>query len=102
MIEKINIEPKTVILRCTDNAEAVVFTKYCYNHPSESLSTPDYEITVEDSYVGGSYRGFFGRLKRAWAMFKEKPVVYTGVYCEDKEKMKKFLIDCIELIDKED
>jgi hypothetical protein len=66
------------------------------------LSKPDYEITVEDSYVGGDYRGFLGRLKRAWAMFKEKPVLYTGVYCDDKERMRKFLTDCLELLDEED
>ena len=85
---------KQITLRCTDYAEACVFTKYVHN-PIDT----DYEITIEDSYTGGDYSGFFGRLKRAWKAFIDKPVVYTGVYCEDKEKMKKFLIDCLELID---
>ena len=87
---------KTVTLRCDDNAEAVVFTKYKYNYGKPTI---DYEITVEDSYVGGDYKGFFGRIKRAWGAFTDKPVVYTGIYCRDKEKMRKFLVDCLALID---
>lgn len=85
---------KQITLRCDDYAEACVFTKYVH----DQIDT-DYEITIEDSYTGGDYRGFFGRLKRARKAFIDKPVVYTGIYCEDKEKMKKFLIDCLELID---
>lgn len=88
---------KSVTLRCKDNAEAVVFNRYKYDG---DYST-DYEINVEDSYIGGEYKGFFGRIKRAWAMFKAEPVAYTGIYCEDKEKMRKFLVNCLELIDEE-
>ena len=32
----------------------------------------------------------------------EYPFYYTGVYCEDKGKMKKFLTDCLELINEEE
>ena len=46
--------------------------------------------------------GVKGRFKRAWKAFWAKPLCYTGVYCEDKEKMKKFLINCLELINEED
>lgn len=98
---------KTVTLRCDDNAEAVVFTKYKYEKAIMKLTddivefNDNYEITVEDSYVGGEYKGFFGRIKRAWKAFWDKPVVYTGIYTEDKDKMRKFLQDCINLIDKE-
>ena len=88
-----------VTLRCDDGAEAVVFTKYIYNPIVKN--NIDYEITIEDSYTGGDYKGFFGRIKRAWRAFWDKPVVYTGIYCEDKDKMRKFLQDCINLIDKE-
>jgi hypothetical protein len=88
---------KTVTLRCDDNAEAVVFTKYNYNY--KDVNDIDYEITIEDSYIRGYYVGFFGRLRRAWRAFWSKPVVYTGIYTEDKEKMRKFLVDCLELID---
>lgn len=88
---------KSITLRCEDNQEAVVFNKYEYG---KDYST-DFEINVEDNYVGKSYRGLFGRIKRAWAMFVDEPVVYTGIYCEDKEKMKKFLTDCLALIDEE-
>ena len=91
---------KTVTLRCDDNAEAVVFTKYHYKH--KDVDDIDYEITVEDSYTGGDYKGFFGRLKRAWKAFTDKPVVYTGIYCEDKDKMIKFLRNCLDLIIEDD
>ena len=89
------MKTQQVQLRCDDNAEAVVFTKYSY----DDLDT-SYEINVEDSYIGGDYKGFCGRLKRAWKAFTGKPVVYTGIYCEDKEKIKKFLTNCLELIEK--
>ena len=99
---------KTVTLRCDDNAEAVVFTKYNYGRVYSDIDTVgdtveiDYEITVEDSYVGGEYKGFFGRIRRAWRAFTDKPVVYTGIYCRDKDKMRKFLADCLDLIDEND
>ena len=96
-----------VTLRCDDGAEACVFTKYTHNTIASrtALLDPDsmsYEICIEDDYVGGEYRGFFGRLKRAWRAFWGKPVVYTGIYCEDKDKMRKFLCDCLDLIDEND
>ena len=84
-----------ITLRCEDGAEAVVFTKYTYKYDN-SIS---YDICVEDSYIGGDYKGFFGRIKRAWKAFWDKPVVYTGIYCEDKDKMRKFLCDCLDLLD---
>ena len=93
---------KTVTLRCDDNAEAVVFTKYHFYSNSEKATEFNYEICVEDDYIGGEYKGFFGRIKRAWRAFTDKPVVYTGIYTEDKDKMRKFLINCLELIDEDD
>lgn len=97
---------KKVTLRCNDGAEACVFTKYIYKtliHRSEYTDSIkediSYEICIEDDYVGGEYKGLFGRIKRAWRAFWDKPVVYTGIYVEDKEKMRKFLTDCLNLID---
>ena len=84
---------ETVTLRCECGLEAVVFTKYTYKDEI------DYDISIEDSYVGGYYTGFFGRLKRAWHALICKPVVYTGVYCDDKAKMRKFLTDSLALVD---
>lgn len=86
---------ETVTLRCEDGAEAVVFTKYTYTY----ANNVSYDISVEDSYIGGDYKGFFGRLKRAWKAFWDKPVVYTSVYSSDENKMRNFLFDCLELID---
>lgn len=96
-----------VTLRCDDGAEAAVFTKYTYSTIASrtALLDPDsisYEICIEDDYVGGDYKGFFGRLKRAWKAFTDKPVVYTGIFTEDKQKMRQFLVDCLNLIDKDD
>lgn len=85
---------KTVTLRCNDEQEATVFHRYDY----EYIDTY-YELAFEDSYIGGEYKGFFGRIKRAWRAFWDKPVVYTGIYCSDKDKMRKFLADCLALVD---
>ena len=83
---------KIVVLRCDDGVEACVFRKY---------NRIAYEIVIEDSYVGGDYRGFFGRIKRAWKAFWSKPVCYTGIWREDKESMQKFLQDCLALVEEE-
>lgn len=91
-----------VTLRCDDGAEAAVFTKYHFYSNSEKAAEFSYEICIEDDYVGGDYKDFFGRIKRAWRAFRDKPVVYTGIYCEDKDKMRKFLTDCLNLIDEDD
>ena len=95
---------KSVFLRCVDHAEMAVFTKFDWGFESKNSNKRDinYEITIEDSYCGGDYMGIKGRFKRAWKAFWAKPLCYTGVYCEDKEKMKKFLNDCLELINEED
>ena len=98
------MKQEQITLRCEDGAEVVVFTKYTHSTicSRAALADPDsisYEICVEDSYIGGDYKGFFGRIKRAWRAFWDKPVVYTGIYCEDEDKMRKFLIDCLKVID---
>ena len=88
------MKQEQITLRCKDGAEAVVFTKYTHH-----ILDIDYEINVEDSYIGGDYKGFFGRLKRAWRAFWDKPVVYTGIYCDDTDKVRKFLTDCLAIVD---
>ena len=100
-------EHKQITLRCEDGAEAAVFTKYSHKfisvHTEELVNeNASYEICIEDNYVGGDYKGFFGRIKRAWRAFWDKPVVYTGIYCEDKNKMRQFLTECLQLIDEND
>ena len=84
---------KQITIRCNDGQEAAIFSRYDFNNLDST-----YEISFEDSYIGGDYRGFFGRLKRAWRAFIDKPVIYTSVYCEDKEKMRSFLTSCINLV----
>lgn len=87
---------KTITLRCHDSQEACVFRKYFYYKDDIA-----YEIAIEDSYVGGDYRGFFGRIKRAWKAFWAKPVCYTGIWRVDKESVQKFLQDCLDLMEEE-
>ena len=96
-----------VILRCEDRQEAAVFTKYTYKTimkitDGQVKLDDGYEIQIEDSYIGGDYRGFFGRVKRAWKAFRARPVVYTGIYCDDKIRMKKFLENCLAIVDDEE
>ena len=80
-------------MRCDCNAEAVVFTRYDY-----SMTDTSYGISFEDSYLGRKNNKLFGRLKRAWKAFIAKPVIYTDVFTDDEKKMKKFLTDCLSLM----
>lgn len=91
------MKQEQITLRCEDGAEAVVFTKYHF-YTKNNTNDFDYEFTIEDSYIGGDYKGFFGRIKRAWRAFWGKPVIYTGIYCEDADKMRSFLYDCLDLV----
>ena len=84
---------KSVCLRCDDNAEAVVFIKYKGKDNGTS-----YEIMVEDSYCGGDFMGIKGRFKRAWRAFFAKPICFTGIYCDDKDRVQNFLEECLSLI----
>ena len=87
---------KEVYLRCTDHAETIQFTKFEWKDGSA-----DYELNVLDSYCGYDLMGIKNRFKRAWKAFWAKPVCYTGVYCDDKEKMKRFLSDCLYIVEEE-
>lgn len=82
-----------VTMRCDCGAEAVVFTRYDYD-----LNDTSYGLSFEDSYIGGGYRGFFGRLKRAWKAFIDKPVVHADVFTDDEKRMQEFLKDCLSLM----
>lgn len=91
-------EAKSVEMRCDDRAENLVFTKYEYE-PYQTIDSVvhdvDYEITLEDSYCGPRYNRFV----RAWKAFWGKPIYYSGVYTNDKEKVKKWLRDCLALLE---
>lgn len=88
---------KNIYLRCDDNAEMVVFTRYDWRD-----GEVNYEFSIEDSYCGGDFKGIKGRLKRAWKAFWAKPICYTGIYCQDSERMRKFLKDCEGLMESKD
>lgn len=85
---------KEVNMRCDCREEMVTF----FRHDWRDGDT-DYELAFTDSYCGGSdYMGIIGRFKRAWMAFWAKPVYYTSVYCEDGNRMRKFLEDCLALM----
>lgn len=85
---------KEINMRCDCHAEMVTFIRH--NWKDDDV---DYELTIEDAYCGGDYMGITGRFKRAWKAFWAKPVYYSAVYCEDGNRMKKFLEDCLSLME---
>lgn len=90
-------EVKIAIIRCEDYEEALVFDRSIWGDGEEW-----YEFSIKDDYIGGSeYQGFFGRLRRAWRAFRDKPVCYTSVLVDDKRRVKQFLNDCIALVDEQ-
>ena len=84
---------KEVNMRCDCCAEMVSFIRHDWNNNDTS-----YEINIEDAYCGGDYMGIKGRFKRAWRAFWAKPIYCSGVYCEDGRRMRKFLGDCLDLM----
>ena len=85
---------KSVYLKCDCYAETVEFNKYTF-----SDDEINYEMNFIDSYCGYDFMGIKNRFKRAWKAFWAKPICFTGVYCQDKERMKKFLRDCLTLME---
>lgn len=85
---------KEVNMRCDCCAEMVTFIRHDWEYQDI-----DYELTIADSYCGGDYMGIKGRFKRAWKAFWAKPVYYSGVYCQDGKRMRKFLEDCLNLME---
>jgi hypothetical protein len=88
---------KEIYLRCDDHAEVVVFSKF--NFEDDDI---DYEITIEDAYCGYDFMGIKNRFKRAWHAFWARPICYNGVYCQDGKRIRKFLEDCLSLMDEDE
>ena len=92
------MEVKTVELRCDDRAELLVFNRYEYEPtqtPDSIVRNVDFEINLEDSYC----RTRCNRFVRAWKAFWGKPIYYSGIYTENKEKVRKWLNDCLKLLE---
>jgi len=85
---------KEINMRCDCQAEIVTFIRHDWDY-----NDTNYELTFEDAYCGGDYMGIKGRFKRAWRAFWAKPIYYSGVYCQDEERMKKFLQGCLSLME---
>ena len=88
------VNSKEVNMRCDCNAEMATFIRYDWQH-----NDTNYELGIQDAYCGGDYMGIRGRFKRAWRAFWAKPIYYSEVYCEDRQRMRKFLEDCLNLMD---
>ena len=81
-------------MRCDCCAEMATLIRHNWKDGEVSC-----ELSIEDAYCAGDYMGIKGRFKRAWHAFWAKPVYYSAVYCEDINRMRKFLEDCLNLID---
>ena len=83
------------MIRCEDNAEKLIFERTVWDDGDEM-----YEFSIVDDYIGGSgYHGLFGRIRRAWHAFRDKPIYYAGIVVNDKERARKFLNECLEMLD---
>ena len=85
---------KHLFIKCDDRAETLVFTKYRFDKSA-------YEISIEDDYCGHRGMGIANRFKRAWCAFWAKPIVHNSVFIQDEKRIRKFLEDCIGLVDEE-
>lgn len=84
---------KTVSVRCRDGAEMATLIRHQWRHGSV-----DYELNFEDAYCGGDYTGIWGRIKRAWRALCDKPICYTGLYFEGSPRIRRFLVDCLAMV----
>ena len=87
---------KSVFLKCDCHAETAVFTRFNWDFKEEE--DVDYELSIEDAYCCHDHMGINSRFKRAWHAFWAKPICRNSVYIGDKERVKKFLEDCLELV----
>ena len=86
---------KEVSIRCDDMAENLVVIRHIWDDGDTWCA-----ITIEDSYLGsGKYRGVLGRIKHAWCVLTGRPVSYAEIIVNDLSKMRKFLENCILMID---
>ena len=86
----ISILPNTLV----EGFEKVVYldTPIQYNLDLE-------EVSIVEDYCGYDFMGIKGRFRRAWKAFWARPICYNGIYCQDGKRMRKFLEDCLSLMD---
>lgn len=86
---------KTVYLQCDCRSETVEFSYVKWADGEVNC-----EINIMDSYCGNNgYMGITGRFKRAWHAFWAKPICYNGVFAADVSKVRRFLEECLALVD---
>lgn len=81
-------------LRCDDHAETLEFTRIEWD-----ANDIDYEINIVDAYCGGDRMGIAGRFRRAWHAFWAKPIYHNSIYVDDPARVKKFLEECLGMME---
>ena len=90
-----NCESMTASIWCNDHCGMLVFDRTIWAKDDELL-----EFSFMDSYIERrEYQGLFGRLRRAWHALVSKPLYYTGIVIVEKERARKFLEECLDILD---
>ena len=90
-----NCESMTASIWCNDHCGMLVFDRTIWAKDDELL-----EFSFMDSYIGRrEYQGLFGRLRRAWHALVSKPLYYAGIVIVEKERARKFLEECLDILD---
>lgn len=87
----------TASILCNDHAELLLFERIIWGENDECM-----EFSIMDSYVGkNQYQDLLGRFRRAWHVFFAKPICYAGIIVMEKERARKFLKECLAVLDTE-
>ena len=90
-----NTKVLTAMIRCECHSEKLILERTVWDDGDEM-----YEFSIVDSYIGNrGHRGLFGRFVRAWHAFWDKPIYYAGVVVNQKERVREFLNECMEVLD---
>ena len=90
-----NCESMTASIWCNDHCGMLVFDRTIWAKDDELL-----EFSFMDSYIGRrGYQGLFGRLRRAWHALVSKPLYHAGIVIVEKERARKFLEECLDILD---
>lgn len=86
----------TASILCDDLAEMLVFNRIIMGDEHELA-----EFSIMDSsVVKNEFNGVLGRLRRGWRAFREQPIFYAQVVVSDSERAKRFLKECIDILDR--
>lgn len=94
-------EVGNVVLRCSDNCEALIVDKYSWGKDEDTGEEDiDYNVAMVSSNVIDDINTFWSRLKRAFKILFGETVYHTSMYIEKEEDLIKFRDSLTELIEK--